>query len=251
MAKTKDPFFVGWGRIPKDLRVFMLSLSVSVIVGFAVFSYAISSTQNDPGDGAFTGFSTAVGLLQADPYPVLHVITSKRYKPGETILLSGSGKRGVVKRADGLDGQVVRIAGVTMQRGDLNGMQLRGGKNGLRRDDTPGDGFAIRTEQLGRWRLTGEICDGKCLNGAMRPGRGLAHKACANLCLLGSVPPVFVSSAPVEGSVYLLMANADGGAVTREILDFTATYVEVEGEIERRGDLLVFRIEPQSIRLAQ
>ncbi len=251
MAKEKDPFFVGWGKIPKDYKVFLISLTASIIAVFAILSYAISSTQSDPGDGALMGLTTAVGILQADPYPVLHVISSGRYQPGETIILSGGGKRGVVKRAAGFDGQVVRAAGVTMQRGDLNGMQLRSGKNGLRGDDTGADAFTVRVENLGRWRLTGEICDGKCLNGAMRPGRGLAHKACANLCLLGGVPPVFVSSAPVEGSEFLLMADANGKAVTEEILKFTATYVEIEGEVERRGELLIFKISPETIRLAQ
>jgi len=35
------------------------------------------------------------------------------------------------------------------------------------------------------------------------------------------------------------------------ILDFTATYVEIEGEIERRGGMLVFKIDTDTIRLAQ
>lgn len=251
MAKTKDSFFVGWGKVPRDLRVFLASCALAVVAGFAVLSYAISSTQDDPGGAAFMGPASAIGVLQADPYPVLHVIESARYDRGQTILLTGGGKRGVVGRAAGLDGQVVRIAGVTLERGDLNGMQLRGGKNGLRKSDQPTDGFGVQTKKLGRWKLAGEICDGKCLNGAMRPGRGLAHKACANLCLIGDVPPVFVSSRPVEGSEYLLMADANGGPVTKDILGFTATYVEIEGEIERRGDLLIFRISPETIRLAQ
>jgi len=203
MAKTKDPFFVGWGKIPNDLRVFLASLALSIVAGFAVLAYTISSSQSDPGSGAFMGPASAIGILQADPYPVLHVIESDRYNRGEAILLTGGGKRGVVDRAAGLDGQVVRIGGVTLERGDLSGMQLRGGTNGLRKDDSTSDGFTIKTEKLGRWKLTGEICDGKCLNGAMRPGKGLAHKACANLCLIGMVPPVFVSSAPVEGSAFL------------------------------------------------
>ena len=81
----------------------------------------------------------------------------------------------------------------------------------------------------------------------MCPRSGLAHKACANLCLIGAVPPVFVLPVPVSGSSFLLMANQDSESVTREILDFTATYVETEDEIERRGDLLMFKIEPQTI----
>ncbi|MGB7242086.1 MAG: hypothetical protein WBC93_08385 [Sulfitobacter sp.] len=250
MAKPADPFFVGWGKIPKGLRPFLIACSVFILVFFATVSYVISSTQTDTQGGAFMGPATAIGILRADPYPVLHVIESNRYARGETILLTGGGKRGVIKRAKDLDGRTVRIAGTTLQRGDLNGLQLRNGQNGLRADDSETDGFAVRTTQLGRWKLTGEICDGKCLNGAMRPGRGLAHKACANLCLLGDVPPVFVSSGAVEGSQFLLMANAKGGPVTQDILNFTATYVEIEGVVERHGDLLVFNIDPKTIRHA-
>jgi hypothetical protein len=251
MAKAQDPFFVGWGKIPKALKQFLLVSTFSFLLGFAVVAYAISSTQTDTGSGAFMGRANAVGILRADPYPVLHVIDSANFETGQAILLSGGGKRGVVTRAEGLDGEVVRIDGTRLERGDLNGLQLRGGMRGLRKVDNPDTTFDIEVEQLGRWKLTGEICDGKCLGGAMRPGTGLAHKACANLCLIGDVPPVFVSSGPVDGSEFLLMADADGNAVTDQILDFTALYVEIEGDVERRGDMLVFKISPETIRKAQ
>lgn len=255
-SKTKDVFFAGWGKIPKELRLFLMSLTLSLIAFFGILSYLISSTQNDPGDAAFIGRGNAIGILQAKPYPVLHVIESKRYETGQVIMLNGNGKRGVVDRAAELDGKVVRINGARLKRGDLDAMQLRGGKNGLRQVEVmdgmskstmTADDFRIKTEQLGRWKLSGEICDGKCLSGAMRPGSGLAHKACANLCLIGGVPPVFVSASPIEGSEFLMMANEDGEAVTEEILQHTATYVEIEGDIERRGNMLVFKISSETI----
>ncbi len=248
MRKVKDTFYVGWGKIPQSLRLFLAIFAVSFVAMFAVSSFAISSTQSDPGEGAFMGQASAIGILQASPYPMLHVIESDRFEKGDTIILTGVGKRGVIERAAPLDGQVVRIAGLTLKRGDLNGMQLRGGKNGLRAHDQGGD-MVIASEPLGRWRLAGEITDGKCLNGAMRPGTGMSHKACANLCLIGGAPPIFVSSSPVAGSLYLLMADENGNPVTSQILDYTATYVDVEGDVERRGDLLIFKITPQSIRV--
>ncbi len=251
MAKAADPFFVGWGKIPKGLKQFLLVASVSFILGFGIVAYIISSTQTDTGSGAFMGRANAIGILRADPYPVLHVIESENYDAGDVILLSGGGKSGVVNRAHGMDGEVVRVGGVRLERGTLNGLQLRGGMRGLRKVPSPDEAFEVEVTQLGRWKLTGEICDGKCLGGAMRPGTGLAHKACANLCLIGFVPPVFVSSGPVDGSEFLLMADADGNAVTDKILDYTATYVEIEGDVERRGDMLVFKISPETIRLAQ
>lgn len=251
MAKPQEPFFVGWGKVPKALKTFLLICSVSFVLGFSIVAYAISSTQTETGSGAFVGRAEAIGILRADPYPVLHVIESERFERGDVVLLSGGGKRGVFDRAEGLDGAVVQVGGQRLERGNLNGLQLRGGMRGLRRAENPDADFEIEVTQLGRWKLTGEICDGKCLNGAMRPGTGLAHKACANLCLIGDVPPVFVSSGPVDGSEFLLMADADGNAVTDQILDFTATFVEIEGDVERRGDMLVFKISPETIRLAR
>ena len=102
---------------------------------------------------------------------------------------------------------------------------------------------------LGRWRIAGEICDGKCLAGAMRPGRGLAHKACANLCLVGDIPPVFATTGPVDGERYMLLAGPDGGPMPAEMYDFTAVLIDAEGEVYRRGDLLIFRVDPTTMRV--
>ena len=102
---------------------------------------------------------------------------------------------------------------------------------------------------LGRWRIAGEICDGKCYAGAMRPGTGLAHKACANLCIAGGVPAVFVSSSPVEGHRYFLLADETGKPAGELLKDHVAVYVEAEGEVERLDDLAVFRIDRSTIRV--
>ena len=67
----------------------------------------------------------------------------------------------------------------------------------------------------------------------------------------GGVPPVFVATDEIDGTPFLLMADAEGGPVTDKVLAHTATLIEIEGAVERRGALLVFRIDPESIRLAQ
>ena len=106
---------------------------------------------------------------------------------------------------------------------------------------------------LGRWKLTGEICDGKCLAGAMRPGTGLAHKACANLCLTGDVPPVFVASQPLidgmAGSEFLLVAGPDGGTMAPVLLDHVGAFIAIEGEVTRRQDLLIFHADPSTVEV--
>jgi hypothetical protein len=209
----------------------------------------IGATQDDPGPGAFRfdfGRQTVTGTLELWPYPVLHVTRgTERVEVGSTLMLSGGGKRGVIDRAEPLAGQLVTASGVILARGDLDMLQVRDGADGL--SAAGGDAVPVEIEPLGRWRLAGEICDGKCLAGAMRPGTGLAHKACANLCLSGGVPPVFVSSQPVAGSEFLLVAGPNGGPLPEALYDYVGLYVDLEADVERRGDLLVMRIDPATI----
>lgn len=246
----KGPFFIGFLPAPKELRAFLIVSALSMMAMFGFVGWVVASGQPDPGDARFLGGrQTLVGVLEAYPYPMVHVTEgSNRVKAGTTVLLSGQGKRGVAGRAEPLDGALVRLSGQALERGDLQMIQLAGGMRGLSAmmDDDSREPLPV-AEDLGRWQLKGEICDGKCLAGAMRPGTGLAHRACANLCLIGGVPPVFVSASPVEGESFFVMADADGGPVTEKILDHTALLVSAEGRIERRGGVLVFRMEPKTL----
>lgn len=246
---SDKPFFVGYLPVPGPLRLFLGLAALGLMIGFAVFGFAMGTAQDDPGPGAFRfdyGRQTVTGVIELTPYPILHVTEGNdRIKPGDSFMMVAGGKAGVDGRAEPLEGQIAQASGVVLERGDLYMLQLRGGRNGLRAAE--GSGAIPAAEPLGRWRLAGEICDGKCLAGAMRPGRGLAHKACANLCLLGDVPPIFVSSAPVEGSEFLLITGPDGTRLPEEAYDYIGQYVSVEGDIQRHGALLVFAIAPDSL----
>ena len=244
------PFFIGFLSVPVGLRVFLAVCAVVLVAGFGALGWAISAAQDDPGDGSFRfdyGRQTVTGVVYTEPAPHALIVTgNERIKAGHVLMFTAGGKFSVMPRARRLEGQLATLSGVLLKRGELDMMQVRGGKNGLKPAD--GEVPAMEVEQLGRWRLAGEICDGKCLAGAMRPGRGIAHKACANLCLIGDIPPVFVSTQPVEGAEYLLVAGPDGKQMPREWLDLVASYIMVEADIERRGDLLVMKIDPASIR---
>ena len=250
---SQKPFFVGYLPAPGPLRMFLIAAVALVVGGFAATGFLMGATQDDPGDGAFRfdyGRQTVTGVVELTPYPVLHVTEGNdRIQPGDSFLMTAGGKSGVDSRAQPLDGQLARVSGVVLERGDLYMLQLRGGRQGIQAAD--GDAPAVETEPLGRWRLAGEICDGKCLAGAMRPGRGLAHKACANLCLLGDVPPIFVSTQPVLGEEFLLVTGPDGTRLPKEAYDRVAQFIQVEGDITRHGDLLVFAIDPATMELTK
>ncbi|WP_299295510.1 hypothetical protein [uncultured Tateyamaria sp.] len=250
---SEKPFFVGYLPAPGPLRVFLLAACMLVIAGLGTAGYLMGAAQDDPGPGAFRfdyGRQTVTGVVEMTPYPVIHVTEGNdRIKPGDSFMMTAGGKSGVDSRAMPLNGQLAQVSGIVLERGDLYMMQLRGGRNGLRAAE--GDAPAIPIEPQGRWQLTGEICDGKCLAGAMRPGRGLAHKACANLCLLGDVPPIFVSSQPVLGSEFLLVTGPDGTRLPRDAYDYVAQFITAEGEITKRGDLLVWEIDVDTIEVTE
>lgn len=59
---------------------------------------------------------------------------------------------------------------------------------------------------------------------------------------------MFVSTQPVEGSEFLLIGGTDGAGMDAELYDHVGAFVEVEGDIERRGSLLVFRPDPATVK---
>ncbi|MEM7743040.1 MAG: hypothetical protein AAF409_04945 [Pseudomonadota bacterium] len=249
----REIFFVGFlSEIPPGLRRFLALTCVILPCVFAGLGFAVSATQDDPGDGAFRfdlGRQELTGVVTALPYPTLTIIEgSELLPPGHVLMLSGAGKTGA-RAAAGLDGQLARIQGIALTRGTLTMLQLAGGA----RAPAPVEGAVLPAPtpdtSLGRWRLTGEICDGKCLAGAMRPGTGLSHKACANLCLIGGIPPVFAATGDVEGEAFFLIAGPDGGPMPEHLLEITAVLIEAEGEIVRRGDLLIFKLDPATARV--
>jgi hypothetical protein len=96
--------------------------------------------------------------------------------------------------------------------------------------------------------LRGEIIDSKCYLGAMKPGGGKTHKACAALCLAGGVPPMFVTRGADGREAYYLLASPNGGPVAPELHAYAGDPVEIIGEIEQMDDLRTLKVTPAAIR---
>lgn len=251
MSARKDPFFVGYLPIPAPLRVLLAAVAMGALAFFAALAFATGTTQDNPGDGRLRfdlGRQTVTGVLELQPYPVIHVIEgSEHVEPGETLMMSGAGKFGVIAQAEAIGPVGATVTGIVLNRGSIRMLQIPNRTRDIAE-------AAVEAElpaavELGRWRLAGEICDGKCLTGAMRPGRGLAHKACAELCILGGVPPVFVTTQPVAGHEFLMMGSADGGPLSAALLDRTGVYISIEGQVEERGGLAVFLADETTIEV--
>ncbi len=252
-SQSPKPFFVGYLPIPPGLRVFLAALSAGLIGAFAALAFGIGLAQDEPGNSAFKedwGEQTLTGILRIKPYPVLHVTKgTKNLPPGRAVLLTGDAKEGIQDRVEDLDGKYVTIKGYAMKRGDLDAVQVESDEEKIKATTGGATTGRPQSKSLGRWRLKGEICDGKCLAGAMKPGRGISHRACANLCLIGGAPPVFVSTAPVNGAEFFLLADKSGGPLPKDHLKYVAVLIAVDGEIERRGALSVFKVDLKSVKV--
>ena len=252
MSTGNDDFFVGYSaRPPVPLRKFLGALAAVLTAGSGILALIIGLNQGDAGSGGFdwdAGQQNIAGVIETKPYPIIHAGPSKAFPAGHTYLLSGDGKRGAPTEGQVIDGSAIEASGFVVKRGALDMMIVDDGKN-LKTSTAANNQRPPTPIDLGRWRVRGEICDGKCYAGAMRPGAGLAHKACANLCLTGGVPPILVTASPIAGATFFLLSDIDGLALDQRVLDHVAVQIDIEGRVERRGDMHVFKLDPATLKV--
>ena len=113
----------------------------------------------------------------------------------------------------------------------------------------PGDLAATTPTDRGPVMLVGEILDAKCWFGAMRPGYGRTHKACAALCARGGLPLAFCQlSACGDDVAAPLLLDENGRAFGREIVPIVADPVAISGRLIEAGDVLQLRAALRDIR---
>ncbi len=98
--------------------------------------------------------------------------------------------------------------------------------------------------------LTGEIVDSKCFLGVLNPGALTTHRACAIRCISGGIPSVLLVRRTNGLALYFLLLSRDGKPVNKQLLNLVAEPVEITGEVERQGELLILRADPATYRRA-
>lgn len=248
-----EAFYVGYLKMPGTLRKFVmgvLPVLLALTGGTALF---LSLSQNDPGNGVWADEAapTMIGRIEAAPYPLIRVLTNDPDMPIATILLVEEGKRGGGEGVRALDGRMAGVRGTLLQRDHVKLIELdvEGSKPDASLSGADTSRLSVlQRELLGRVTLRGEIIDPKCYCGAMKPGEGKTHKACATLCISGGIPPMFVTLDSNGKRSYYLLSNHEGRALDERILPFVADLVEITGMLERRDDLTLFKIDPADIR---
>lgn len=254
MAEQNDAFFIGWLPVPSSYVRFLRPIVAALLVLVAVTAVILALGQRSPGTAVWddTTPRTFEGIAYASPYAILRVPGEKPGVAVRTILLVEEGKFGAVERVRPYDGQPVRVTGTLLHRDERWMLELGAGETGLQ-PITLEEQLAQRLhrpvpQDLGVVTLRGEIIDSKCYLGAMKPGGGKTHKACAMLCLAGGVPPMFITRDAGDQEIYYLLTCPDGGPLGSEAFDYAGDPVELTARLERHGDLQVLKVATADIR---
>lgn len=239
-------FFVGYLSMPPGLTGFYkVVIPCLLIVGLAV-AFWVSTGQTSVGDGTWdlSEKKTHQGILALEPYPVLHTVQDGRLR---SILVVFSGKRGIEALAARHAGKAVAISGYPISRGDWEMLEIDSDSDVQRLDTVAADVQIPEPKTLGRVTLAGEIVDSKCFLGVMKPGAGKVHRACAELCILGGLPPMLVAEDKTGRRGAYLLTGPDGTSAARAVRGKVAVPVTLAGELIRRGDLRYIRMDAATL----
>lgn len=253
VGAESDEFFVGYLPTPPRLSRWLKRAVMAIVAVVVVTAAVVAALQNDPGDAVWTldQEESWEGVLIARPYPMLKVTGPNGTR---TLLLVSEGKQGVMDRLPAHDCDRVRVKGTLLQRDGRQMIELvsRDDAFVILSADAPDE--RLRLPASIPWQpieLRGEIIDPKCYLGAMKPGEGKTHKACAALCLLGGIPPMFVST-DEQGrrTYYLLVAEAqkpvDGDAL-EAFVSLVGDAVRLKGHVAAWGDLQLLKVNPDDV----
>jgi hypothetical protein len=255
--KDRDPHFIGWLPMPRSYVKLLVPAALVVVVVGTIVAGIVAKGHPTPGPGAWENdhLTTLEGIVYATPYPMIRIPGPSSDDPAVTVLLVDEGKHGATDRTRSFDGRPVRVSGTVLRRDRCRMLELASGENAIQSLDIPDTQLAhLRLSapvSLGRVTLRGEIVDAKCYLGAMRPGDGPTHRGCAVLCLKGGIPPLFVTRGGGSGVTTYLPVGENLGSLPEGLLELAGRTVEAEADVERHGDVLVIRLDPKRIHVAE
>lgn len=249
--RDNEPFFIGYLPMPAVLKRFYWVFALALMAVCAGLGYGLASMQKSAGPASWHTESPIIihGWLTAAPYPTLHRFAGAAQV--ESILLVRQGKHAA--QAADFDRRWVSVRGYHIQRGDWRMLELDGGNailpaTAAEASATARIRAAISVKNLGEIALNGEIVDSKCMLGVMKPGIGKVHKACAEVCLLGGIPPILLAQDANARRFGYLLVDAEGGSAAVQLAKFAAEPVAVRGRLQQRGNWFFIQLARAGVR---
>ena len=242
-----DEFYVGYlDPAPPRLGAWLRGLAAVSLIGGIGLAVAVAAGQQPLPESAFDfGDAREVrGFLTFDPYPSLTTVENGVHTKH---LLVGPGKRGAGAITRSVQDSWATLRGTRIHRGDQTMLEVvPGSVSSAASQPAPPPEQAI--QDLGIRYVEGEIVGSKCYLGVMNPGEGVAHRACATLCLRGGVPPMLAVTHVDGNSGGMLLVRPDGTPFGDALLDLAARAVGVTGRVIQVGSTTYLHADPVNIR---
>lgn len=237
-----DGFYVGYLPMPRRHMLFLWIIAPLLAGALGALAGVFSASQRDPGSGTWdTGAPVSVeGTLLAEPYPM--IIDDQ----GRIHLLVNFGKTAPRDRLVGITGGRARVLGYTLEREGRRMLELVSSSDAVVPRTGTSRSVALEQTNVSITR-TGEILDSKCYLGAMKPGDGKGHKACATQCITGGIPPLLCTWTGDGTKQYYLLIDSQGRSARELIVAYVGEPVAVTGRLGRIGDLETLAVGPQDI----
>ena len=226
---------------PRERRFTRTLVALLVLVGLASGAI-IAHALRPAGAGAWNTSETITltGTLRLAPYP--HLVT-----PEGAVLLAEPGKFGPQSRLASLNALEVRLTGTLLTRGSWRALEITSHES-LGVTAASPSSLSLAPEAV---TLRGEILDSKCFLGAMKPGDGLTHKACAILCLRGGIAPLFVGQDASGRTYAAVLCTPDLTPISDTMISLAGEPIVAMGQIGSVGPLPVFVVSESSIAPAR
>ncbi|HQR05283.1 MAG TPA: hypothetical protein PLN21_00600 [Gemmatales bacterium] len=243
-----DDFFIGWLPTPARYTQFLRPIILAALFTFLGIGLLVPSSQQSTGSAQWNEGDevTLTGTVDMLPYAILRVQDQKL--GNKTVFVVEMGKQGSHARLAAYQNQSVSLRGALLHRDERWMLELADEPNSIQAKPSVQAIPRPALHSLGTQTLRGEIVDSKCYLGAMKPGGGKTHKACAVLCLKGGIPPMFVTRDAQMFETYYLLTSIDGSALSADCYSYVGDRIEVQGQVEQQGDLKLLRLDAQNIR---
>lgn len=232
---NENGLYVGYLPTPRRDRRALRLLVPTILWGLCAISALIAANLAPAGDAVWDSETTTIdGVLISRPYPA--VVSLESGSQTMTFLVE-SGKHGARPELQGDSERAITVEGFLLHRDGRRVLELLPGADGVKAPrGARADDFT--SQRLGDATLRGEIVDYKCYLGAMKPGHGLTHRACATLCVSGGIPPTLVTTDAAGHRAYYVLRSPDRGALNAQVLAVVGVPVEIMGTVVREAGML-------------
>ncbi len=236
-------------RAPSGLGRFVRRIAAGLVVGGVglAIALALGHSQLQPATFEFGHTRTFRGTVDLTPYPSLRLSLPGTSRAGggvTRLMLVGQGKHGAGPQLAEHAHRSVQLEGTLIYRDGNTVVELS--QQAVRPDESEPIPPS-QPELLGAVTLRGEIVDAKCHLGAMIPGTGTVHRACAVRCLSGGIPPMLSVTDGAGARANVWLTGPGGSPVAESLLSLVAEPVEVSGQLMVFDDQLVLEVDPATV----